>query len=67
MSARSLTTRLPVAQMPEELAELATSIRQAGDLHPHDRRGCPDCALEGHELDATHCRACGGALPARFE
>lgn len=48
-------------------AELATSIREAGDPHPHDRRGCPACALEGHEPDAMHCRACGGLLPARFE
>jgi voltage-gated potassium channel len=25
-------------------------------------RGCPSCKLKGHEVDASHCRACGARL-----
>jgi voltage-gated potassium channel len=43
-------------------AELASSLRH--DLDQHDRRGCPQCGLEGHERDASCCRRCGATLPA---
>ena len=48
-------------------AELASSLREAGsgDEH-HDHRGCPECGLEGHDPDASHCRGCGHRLPARM-
>lgn len=45
-------------------AELASSMRDAAaGRRGHDRRGCPECGLEGHEPDAQHCRQCGIALP----
>ncbi|SEL63110.1 voltage-gated potassium channel [Pseudoxanthomonas sp. GM95] len=43
-------------------AELAAGLRDASPQH--DRRGCPECGLEGHEPTALHCRHCGHALPA---
>ena len=48
-------------------AELASSLREAthGDGHL-DQRGCPDCGLEGHDPDASHCRNCGHLLPKRM-
>lgn len=46
-------------------AELASSLRESGREHPgRDRRGCPECGLEGHDPDALHCRHCGHHLPA---
>jgi voltage-gated potassium channel len=46
-------------------AELATSLREAAaDNATLDRRGCPDCGLEGHQPEAMYCRHCGHALPA---
>ncbi|QSX74822.1 ion transporter [Lysobacter arenosi] len=46
-------------------AELASSLREASHEQSHlDRRGCPECGLEGHAPDALHCRHCGHALPA---
>lgn len=45
-------------------AELMNSLREAEADRGHlDRRGCPDCGLEGHEPEALHCRHCGHALP----
>jgi voltage-gated potassium channel len=45
-------------------AELATSLRDAShDRGPLDRRGCPECGLEGHDAGALHCRGCGCRLP----
>ena len=48
-------------------AELASSLREAthGDGHL-DQRGCPECVLEGHDPDASHCRNCGHLLPKRM-
>ena len=47
--------------------ELAETLREdAMDVPRHDRRGCPDCGLEGHEPAALHCRRCGASLPAKF-
>ncbi|MGV8961495.1 MAG: ion transporter [Stenotrophomonas sp.] len=43
-------------------AELTASMREA-DAAKRDARGCPKCGLEGHELDARHCRRCGEPLP----
>lgn len=43
-------------------AELAAGLREAGN--PHDQRACPQCRLEGHEPDASHCRGCGQVLHA---
>jgi voltage-gated potassium channel len=46
-------------------AELASSLREASHERAHlDRRGCPECALEGHDPDALFCRNCGHPLPA---
>lgn len=46
-------------------AELASSLREAAHETSHlDRRGCPECALEGHDPDAKFCRGCGHSLPA---
>ena len=46
-------------------AELASSLREAANEPGHlDRRGCPQCGLEGHDPDAKFCRCCGHALPA---
>lgn len=45
-------------------AELANSMREA-DSARRDARSCPRCGLEGHALDARHCRHCGEALPDR--
>ncbi|KAF1722994.1 ion transporter [Pseudoxanthomonas wuyuanensis] len=46
-------------------AELVSSLREAEADRGHlDRRGCPDCGLEGHEPEALHCRHCGHPLPA---
>ncbi|WP_305804156.1 ion transporter [Stenotrophomonas sp. YIM B06876] len=47
-------------------AELATSMRQA-EAAKRDLRGCPKCGLEGHEVDARHCRRCGEALPEHMD
>jgi voltage-gated potassium channel len=47
-------------------AELASSLREAAHTTHLDSRGCPDCALEGHDPDALHCRQCGYRLPARI-
>ncbi len=45
-------------------AELASSLREASHERGHlDRRGCPECGLEGHDPDALHCRHCGARLP----
>ncbi|HEY5802500.1 MAG TPA: ion transporter [Lysobacter sp.] len=45
-------------------AELASGLRESNQGHGHhDRRGCPQCGLEGHDTDATYCRHCGGTLP----
>lgn len=43
-------------------AELAAGLREAGNSH--DQRACPQCGLEGHEPDASHCRGCGHVLHA---
>ena len=46
-------------------AELASSLREASHERGHlDRRGCPECGLEGHDPDALHCRHCGSRLHA---
>jgi voltage-gated potassium channel len=37
--------------------ELAQATRQA-----IDPRACPGCGLQGHDLDAAHCKHCGTAL-----
>lgn len=45
-------------------AELASSLREAGhEQRYRDRRGCPQCGLEGHDPDAMFCRHCGHHLP----
>lgn len=45
-------------------AELASSLRESGHDHPYrDRRGCPQCGLEGHDPDALFCRNCARQLP----
>ena len=47
--------------------ELAKTLREdALDEPRHDRRGCPECGLEGHEPAALHCRQCGARLPPAF-
>ncbi|OJH34855.1 ion transporter [Cystobacter ferrugineus] len=38
--------------------ELAQATRQ----HAIDPRACPGCGLQGHDLDAHHCKHCGTAL-----
>lgn len=43
-------------------AELANSMRESDSARRGNRR-CSNCGLEGHELDALHCRRCGEALP----
>ncbi|KGM54786.1 ion transporter [Lysobacter daejeonensis GH1-9] len=46
-------------------AELASSLREASHETGHlDRRGCPECGLEGHDPTAHYCRCCGHPLPA---
>lgn len=48
-------------------AELASSLREASHGTDHlDHRGCPECGLEGHDPDASHCRNCGHLLPKRM-
>ena len=48
-------------------AELASSLREATRDEGHlDHRGCPECGLEGHDPDASHCRNCGHLLPKRM-
>lgn len=48
--------------------ELAKSMRGTpvgaapAGTGPADRRGCPDCGLEGHDPQARHCRGCGTRL-----
>lgn len=37
--------------------ELANAARA-----PSSGRLCPGCGLEGHDLDATHCKRCGASL-----
>jgi len=37
--------------------ELAQATRQA-----IDPRACPGCGLQGHDLDAVHCKHCGSTL-----
>ena len=44
-------------------AELASSLREASDVQRFDRRGCPECGLEGHDPAAHFCRHCGQRLP----
>lgn len=43
-------------------AELATSLREASEPPPLDRRECRQCGLERHDPRARHCRDCGQAL-----
>lgn len=38
-------------------AELAQSVQK-----PVTTQVCPDCLAEGHDLDAKHCKYCGGRL-----
>lgn len=38
--------------------ELAQATRQSSI----DPRACPGCGLQGHDLDAVHCKHCGTAL-----
>ena len=38
--------------------------RFAAGLRERRKVACPDCRLSEHETDATHCRRCGGELPA---
>ena len=46
-------------------AELASSLRgPSQEAGRPDRRGCPQCGLEGHDMVALFCRSCGHALPA---
>jgi len=46
-------------------AELASSLRgPSQEAGRPDRRGCPQCGLEGHDTAALFCRSCGHALPA---
>jgi voltage-gated potassium channel len=40
------------------LSEYASAKRRG-----ERQRTCASCGLSGHESDAVHCRACGGALP----
>lgn len=47
-------------------AELANTMREADATARHDGRGCPRCALEGHEADARFCRRCSETLPPLF-
>ena len=48
-------------------AELASSLREVSRQTGHpDRRGCPQCGLEGHDPEARFCRCCGHELPARM-
>ena len=44
-------------------AELASSLREASDAQRFDRRGCPECGLEGHDPAAHFCRHCSQRLP----
>ena len=45
--------------------ELAKAMRE-DDATRSDKRGCPDCDLQGHDPTALHCRRCGAPLPATF-
>lgn len=46
--------------------ELAKTMREDAVMSASktDRRGCPECGLEGHHPSALHCRRCGARLPA---
>ena len=47
--------------------ELAKAMREdVTDPAHSDKRGCPECGLEGHDPLALHCRRCGTPLPAKF-
>lgn len=47
--------------------ELAKAMREEVDgPGKSDKRGCPDCGLEGHDPNALHCRRCGAPLPPAF-
>lgn len=47
--------------------ELTRAMREGiPDASGPDKRGCPECGLEGHDADALHCRHCGAPLPPAF-
>ena len=33
-----------------------------GAIRPVGTQACPDCSLEGHDVDAKHCKFCGAEL-----
>ena len=38
-----------------------SEIARAGPA-PVSTQACPDCSREGHDVDAAHCKYCGGRL-----
>lgn len=57
---------VPTGIYTAELAgNLIAASRQSGP--GHDRRGCTECGLEGHQPDADFCRQCGHRLPVSVD
>ena len=50
-----------VTNTPDVLTDATAEL--AAGLRERRRLACPGCGLAEHELDATHCRRCGTALP----
>ncbi len=42
---------------------VTVEMARARDSGSVSTRTCHDCTREGHDLDATHCKFCGAALP----
>ena len=38
------------------------SVELAHATRPVSRQACPACGVEGHDVDASHCKYCGAAL-----
>ena len=41
---------------------VSAELFQSYQSNPQNTESCPDCLLEGHNVDAKYCRACGGLL-----
>lgn len=48
-----------IIAVPTGIVTSELTLRKKGDV---SRQACPVCGREGHDVDAIHCKFCGGAL-----
>jgi voltage-gated potassium channel len=51
---------VPTGIVTVELSNAAR--RQASDVHAISTQACPNCGIEGHDIDARYCKRCGARL-----